>query len=162
MSKPRTFELATKTHDIEVTIASRRDSSLSFGESRRDRAEVNKSVKFSANSTKEVMAVSKAGPVRISGGPNPKVKRGMPFKDRMRRCPTLKKLQEKKYPFPNSDLLGMLDDLLEKGIIQLPELRRSEEVGRTTDPKYCRYHTMVSHPLEKCIMIEERIMQLAK
>jgi len=39
------------------------------------------------------------------------------FKDAIRRRPTLKELQEKKYPFPHSNLTGMLDDLLEKGII---------------------------------------------
>ena len=56
----------------------------------------------------------------------------------------------------------MLDDLLEKGIIQLLEPKRPEEVGRTADPKYSHHHRMVSHPLEKCITIKERIMQLAK
>ena len=52
----------------------------------------------------------------------------------------LKELQEKKYPFPDSDLLGMLDDFLENGIIELPAPKRPEEVGKTTDPKYCLYH----------------------
>ena len=80
----------------------------------------------------------------------------------MRRHPTLKELHAKKYPFPDSDLLGILDDLLEMGAIQLPKPKSPEEVGRTTRPKYCCYHRMVSHPLEKCIMIMERIMQLAK
>jgi len=89
-------------------------------------------------------------------------KRGMPFKDMMRRRPTLKELQEKKYPYPNLDLPRMLDDLLKKGVIQLPEPTRLEEVARTADPKYCHYHRMVSHLLEKHIMIKERIMQLAK
>jgi len=66
MSKPRTFQgLATKAHDMEVIIASRRDSSLSFSEPRRDQAKVKKSVKFFTNSTKEVMAISKARLVRI-------------------------------------------------------------------------------------------------
>jgi len=39
----------------------------------------------------------------------------------MRRCLTLKELQEKKYLFPDLKLPAMLGDLLEKGIIQLPE-----------------------------------------
>jgi len=86
----------------------------------------------------------------------------VPFKETIRKRPTLKELQEKKYPFPNSDLPGMLDDLLEKGVIQLPEPKRPEEVGMTADPKYCRYHRMVSHPLEKYNTVKERIMQLAK
>jgi len=28
----------------------------------------------------------------------------------------------------------MLDDLLEKGVIQLPEMKRLEDVGRTANP----------------------------
>ena len=108
------------------------------------------------------MTVTKAGPVCIGGKPNLEEKRSMRFKDTMRRRPNLKELQEKKYPFCDSDLLGMLDDLLEKGVLQLPELKRHEEVGRTTDPKYRRYRRMVSHPLDKCITIKERIMQFVK
>jgi len=48
----------------------------------------------------------------------------------------------------------MLDDLLKKRVIQLLESKRLEEVGRTVDPKYCRYPRMVSHPLEKYITIK--------
>jgi len=60
--------------------------------------------------------------------------------------PTLKELQEKKYRFPDLDLSGMMDELLEKGIIELPPSKRPEESGRTNDPKYYRYHRVVSHP----------------
>jgi len=52
----------------------------------------------------------------------------------------LKELQEKKYPFPDSDLSGMLDDLLQNGVIELLESKRPEEAARVTDPKYCSYH----------------------
>jgi len=81
------------------------------------------------------------------------------FKDTIRRCPTLKELQEEKYLFPDSDLSGMLDDLLEKGVIQLPNLKRPEDVRRTVDPKYCCHHRMVGHPLEKCVTLKEQIMR---
>jgi len=57
-------------------------------------------------------------------------------------------------------LPGILSDLLEKGAIQLLELKRTEDVGMTIDPKYCRFHRMVSHPLEKCITLKEHIMRL--
>jgi len=43
-------------------------------------------------------------------------------------------------PFPDSDLSGMLDDLLENRIIEFPPPKRPEEAGRTADPKYFRYH----------------------
>ena len=78
-----------------------------------------------------------------------------------RKRPTLKELSREKYPFPDLDLLEMLDDLLANGIIELPTPKRPEEVGRTADLKYCRYHWVISHPLEKCITLKERIMQLA-
>jgi len=84
------------------------------------------------------------------------------MRDAEKMLPTLKELQEKKYIFPNSDLLGMLDDLLEKRIIELSPSKHPEEVGRTNDPKYCRYHQVVIHLLEKCITLKERITQLAK
>ena len=62
---------------------------------------------------------------------------------------TLKELQEKRYQFSILDLSGMLNDLLEKEIIK---------AGRTVDPKYCGYHKVVSHPLDKCMMLKERII----
>jgi len=101
-----------------------------------------------------MMTVTKAELVRITGKPNSEEKSGMPFKDTTRRHPTLKELQEKKYPFLYVDLPGMLDDLLKKGVIQLPEPKRPEDVGRTVEPKYCCYHRMVSHHLEKCITMK--------
>ena len=72
MSKPQTIqELATKAHDIKVTIANHRDSFFSVIESKKDRAEFRKNVKFSKSSTKEAMTISKAEPVWIKGKPNP-------------------------------------------------------------------------------------------
>ncbi|KAK9749697.1 hypothetical protein RND81_02G144500 [Saponaria officinalis] len=90
-------------------------------------------------------------PVKIS--PKPKVSNH----NRL----TLKELQAKKYLFPDSDLSSMLDDLLEKDVIQLPGPKRPDEVNKTNDPNYCRYHRLVSHPLEKCVTLKEKIMQLA-
>ena len=76
--------------------------------------------------------------------------------------PTLKELQEKKYSFPDSDLSGTLDDLLEKSVIELPNPKRLEEAGRTADPKYCRYHRIISHPLEKYVTLKESITRLVR
>jgi len=53
----------------------------------------------------------------------------------------------------------MLDD---NKIIELLELKHLEEARRTNDPKYCLYHKVIHHPLEKCITLKERIMSLAK
>ena len=53
-----------------------------------------------------------------------------------------------------------MDDLLEKGNIKLPPSKLLEEAGKINDPKYCRYHRVISQPLEKCTTLKEHIMQL--
>ena len=67
----------------------------------------------------------------------------------------------KKYPFPDSDLSSMLDGLVKKNVIQLPTSKRPKEAHKTNDPNFCRYHRVVSHPIEKCVTLKEKIMQLA-
>ena len=56
--------------------------------------------------------------------------------EKERRQPTLKEMEERTYPFPDSDVSGILDDLLKKKIIKLLECKRPEEIGHTNDPKY--------------------------
>ncbi|KAK9677082.1 hypothetical protein RND81_11G120500 [Saponaria officinalis] len=150
--KPRNFqELATRAHDMDITIASHGGRLFPRSESKPERKEFKKTDKsFKSNTKDENLRATKVG------------KEGNIFQGYMRTRPTLKELEKKKYPFPDSDLAGMLDDLLEKKVIELPESKRRNEAGRTTDPKYCRYHRVVSHPLEKCITLKEKIMQLAK
>jgi len=52
----------------------------------------------------------------------------------------------------------MVDGLLKNKIIELPPPKGPKEAGRTTDSKYYLYHRVISHPLEKCITLKERIM----
>jgi len=104
------------------------------------------------------MSVTTGGSIRILGKQRAEEKPRSSMRDAGKKRPTLKELQEKKYPFPDLDLSGMLDDLLEKGIIELPQSKRPEEARRTNDPKYYRYHRVVSHPLEKYITLKEHIM----
>ncbi|OMO51359.1 hypothetical protein COLO4_37705 [Corchorus olitorius] len=73
---------------------------------------------------------------------------------------TLKERQEKKYPFPDSDVASMLDELLKSKVIELPEMKRPEESGKVDDPNYCKYHRLVSHPVEKCFVLKDKIMEL--
>jgi len=74
----------------------------------------------------------------------------------------LKEIQETKHPFSNSNLLGMLDHLLEKGIIELPELKRPEEAGRTTNPEYCQCHRVVSTLLRTALCLRSTLCSLLK
>jgi len=54
----------------------------------------------------------------------------------------LRDSEEKEYPYSESDVPEMLDKLLEKGLIELPESRHPEEIGRTNDPKYCKSYNL--------------------
>ena len=33
---------------------------------------------------------------------------------------------------------------------------------KVDDPNYCRYHRIISHPIQKCFVLKELIMKLAK
>ena len=56
----------------------------------------------------------------------------------------------------------MLDDLLKMRIIKLLESKWLKEARRTGYPKYCKYQRVISYPLEKCIVLKECIMRLAR
>ena len=71
-------------------------------------------------------------------------------------------MQEKQYPFPDSDVFKILDYLLTLKVIELPEMKRPEEANQTNDPKYCKYHHLVSHPVERCFVLKDKIMELAR
>ncbi|KAL0345466.1 UNVERIFIED_CONTAM: hypothetical protein Sradi_4377900 [Sesamum radiatum] len=74
----------------------------------------------------------------------------------------MKELQQKEYPFPDFDVPYIFDELLERKLIELPESKHPDEVRRVNDPKYCKYHRVVSHPIERCFVVKEKIMALAK
>ena len=102
-------------------------------------------------------------PVKISCKIKTKeIKRDEPFRTQDKYRNTLRELEQKTYPFPDSDMAAMLDDLLEKEVIELPEYKRPEEMHRVNDPKYCKYHRIVGHPVGKCFILKELIMRLAQ
>ena len=104
-----------------------------------------------------------SAPARISSKNKAKeIKRDEPSRTQDRFKNTLRELEQKTYPFPDSDMAAMLDDLLEKKVIELPECKRPEEMNRVNDPKYCKYHRIVSHPVSKCFILKELIMKLAQ
>ena len=59
------------------------------------------------------------------------IKRGEPSRTQDRYKNTLRELEQKTYLFPDSDVAAMLEDLLEKKVIDLPECRRPKEINRT-------------------------------
>ncbi|KAL0413541.1 UNVERIFIED_CONTAM: Transposon Tf2-12 polyprotein [Sesamum radiatum] len=160
--KSRNFEeLATRAHDMELSIANHK-TAFSIDEQRKDKKDLKRSEKFTKPSTKEFMAI-KTAPIKISSNSGKKSEKSED--QRMtndRRRPTLKELQEKEYPFPDSDVPYIFDELLERKLIELPESKRPDETKRVNDPKYCKYHRVVSHPIERCFVVKEKIMALAK
>ncbi|KAA0050346.1 ty3-gypsy retrotransposon protein [Cucumis melo var. makuwa] len=56
----------------------------------------------------------------------------------------------------------MLEQLIEKQLIQLPECKRPEQAEKVDDSNYCKYHRVISHPVEKCFVLKELILKLAR
>ena len=79
-----------------------------------------------------------------------------------RKSDALKERQEKFYPFPDSDVADMLEQMLEKQLIQLPECKRPKQAEKVDDPNYCKYHRVISHPVGKCFVLKELIIKLAR
>ncbi|KAM1202851.1 hypothetical protein ACFX13_019237 [Malus domestica] len=109
--------------------------------------------------TKEAMTVNTA-PVKIPT--RGKAIQAEAFHDQEMRRRTLKELEEKTYPFPDSDVVAMLKDSLDKKVIDLPECRRPEEMNRTDSPRYCKFYRFISHPTKKCFVLKDLILKLAQ
>jgi len=105
---------------MEMMIANHRSKTSSSYGFKKDKGNSKKSSKPPKASMKETMTIFTEEPMGISGKSRPKGKKASFSKETTRRHPTLKELQEMKYPFPDLDLSGMLDDLLENKIIEPP------------------------------------------
>ncbi|KAA0061113.1 ty3-gypsy retrotransposon protein [Cucumis melo var. makuwa] len=137
--KPRTFEeLATRAHDMELSIASRGTKDFPVPKVRKDKKETKSAEKVVKSTVKESMVVNTT-PLKFS-----KRKEGR---------------AEKK---DDGNIADMLEQLLEKQLIQLPECKRSEQAGNVDDPNYCKYHRVISHPVEKYFVLKELILRLAR
>ncbi|GKU88733.1 hypothetical protein SLEP1_g2962 [Rubroshorea leprosula] len=161
---PHTFEeLATHAHDLEIQI-SRHGNFLPTDahDKKKSQKDVKREVKPSK--AKETMAVTTA-PMKISQQkPKPNPKQGIKIvKDQgQNKKSTLKELQQKKYPFADSKVPAIFEQLLALNLIELPAPKHPEEVGRVNDPKYCKYHRIVSHLIDKCFLLIDMIVRLEK
>ena len=139
---------------MELSLSSHGEKGLPVDQQRKEKKDMRRGDQSSRSMVKESMAVA-VEPMKISSKENKRMeKRAGPMQEREKRRLTLKEMEEKTYPFPNADIQGMLEDLLEKNVIKLPEYKRPEEMGCTNDPKYCIYHQIVSHPMEKCFVLK--------
>ncbi|KAK2998777.1 hypothetical protein RJ639_023121 [Escallonia herrerae] len=162
-NKLRTFEeLATQGHNMEITIASHGGSNPPIGDPREDTREAR--WRWGSKATTEDSMVVMATPLKTSNKQKKKKqdkKKNQP-QGRERQRPKFKELEQKVYPFSDSKVPGILDFLLQHKLIDLPKMKRTEEVGQVNEPRYCKYHRLISHPTEKCFTLKEVIMDLSK
>ncbi|KAK4389775.1 hypothetical protein Sango_2314500 [Sesamum angolense] len=124
--KPRNFEeIATRAHDMELSIANHK-TAFSIDDQRKDKKDLKRSEKFTIPKVKESMAI-KMAPVKISFNDRKSWTNLKISTTNNRRRPTSKELQEKEYPFPDSNVPYIFDELLERKLIKLPE-SKSEAV----------------------------------
>lgn len=69
-----------------------------------------------------------------------KEKNNTPTKGYSRKKSILKERQEKQYPYFDSHIPGMLDNLLQANLIELSWMKHSEEADCVNDPSYYKYH----------------------
>jgi len=74
----------------------------------------------------------------------------------------LRGYEENECPYSESDAPEILHKLLKKALIELRESRRPEKIRRTNDPKYYKYHKIISNPIEKCKALNGQVQQLTK
>uniref|UniRef100_A0A6N2N3S7 Retrotransposon gag domain-containing protein n=1 Tax=Salix viminalis TaxID=40686 RepID=A0A6N2N3S7_SALVM len=128
--KPKSFEeLATRAHDMELSIAAAESSSLPMQEPKRNKPEGRRFGKSTLKVEGKQSLVVNSTAVRVPTG----VKRN-------------------DHATPTT--------FQRANIIELPEVKRPEEANQVDNPNYCKYHRLISHPVEKCFVLKDKIMRL--
>ncbi|KAA0049826.1 retrotransposon gag protein [Cucumis melo var. makuwa] len=60
------------------------------------------------------------------------------------------------------ELLYILQEINPHTFEELATRAYDMELRKVNDPNYCKYHRVISHPLEKCFVLKELIIKLAR
>ena len=66
----------------------------------------------------------------------------------------------KSYSFKNEYVVSLFNLLQKSNRLKLAEIRRPKEVGKTEDPNYCSYHSMLGHPTKNCCIFKDVLQAL--
>ena len=81
-------------------------------------------------------------------------------KDDMSRELTLRERKKVKYSFADEDVEEIFNVLYKENVIELPKPKRPSEVNKTKNPKFCRFHRIVSHPTSDCFVLKNVIQDM--
>ena len=143
---------------MELSISSHGNMKPLVPKEWKERREIRKNDRNAKSNIKDSMNVNPA-PVKISlRNVKANEKRPKGGQQCETRRSSLKEWEQKVYPFPNVDMPKMLDRLLKLKLIEFPECERPEEMRKVDDPNYCKYHYIISHPIQKCFVLKELII----
>ena len=165
--KLSTFEeLATRAHDMELSISDVRGQNIPVQDpnKNKDKQKVRKNTKSNTKTKSKPSLIVSSVPIKINSKSEKKreMKSTTATQSQEKKKTSLKERQERKYPFADSDVSRMFDELLEANLIELLEMKCLDEANQVNDPNYCKYHRLIGHPVEKYFVFKDKIMELQK
>ncbi|KAI3463755.1 hypothetical protein Pfo_020418 [Paulownia fortunei] len=149
--QPRMFEeLATRTHDMELSMAASGVEGPPIQESQMSKE------RYKAKKGGKSFSKAPSNANDMSG------EKKDTSQEKGQRKLTLIEMQAKQYPFLDFDIFGIFDDLLKANLIELPKIKCPEEAGRVDNLKYYKYYRLVGHPIHDCFIFKDKVMQLAR